>query len=118
MFTQINDEKNYHTIFVDGEMAGVVGYLAPKTNASADTGFVQIVFLPKYRGKGLIRKAYDLLATKHELKTLYATIYEKNTTSIRAHEKLGFKLLSPEKIADLRARGLLDHDDVRLEKDL
>jgi len=112
----IENISNYHTVYVDGEPAGVVGYLPPKIKAVADAGFVQIILASAYRGKGLIGKVYDLLAEKHSLKTLYATIYEKNTTSIQAHEKIGFKMLSPEKMADLRHRGLLDDDDIRLVK--
>lgn len=110
------NEKFYHTVFVDGEQAGVVGFV-PAQNMT-DTGFVQIVLASAYRGKGLIGKIYDRLIELHSLKTLYATIEKSNTASIRAHDKIGFKMLPEEKLQDLRAKGLLQPYEIRMEKDV
>lgn len=114
----IGDEQNFHTILSDGLPIGIVGFLPPKNIALADTGFVQILLKPEYRGRGLLGEAYELLASRHNLKTLYATIYKDNQTSIRAHQKIGFRLLPKEKMDYLRERGLLDKDDLRLEKEV
>ncbi len=110
----LGGEQYFHTILVDGLPAGIVGYLPPKNVSLADTGFVQILLKPEYRGRSLTGKIYDLLVERHELKTLYATISENNQSSIKAHQKIGFHLLSTEKMADLRQRGLLDKDKFRL----
>jgi len=109
-------EKYYHTIFVDSEQAGVVGFI-PSTTMS-DTGFVQIVLNHAYRGKGLIGKIYERLIELHNLKMLYATIAKSNTASIRAHEKIGFKMLAETELANLRAKGLLKEDEVRLAREV
>lgn len=112
----LGDEQYFHTILMEGAPVGVVGYLPPKNISLVDTGFVQILLKPEYRGRGFMSEAYDLLAARHGLKTLYATIYKDNLTSIRAHQKIGFKLLSEEKMNYLRDKKLLDNDDLRLEK--
>lgn len=112
----ISNEKYYHTVYAEGEPAGIVGFV-PAENMR-DTGFVQIVLAPAYRGKGLINKIYDRMIELHSLKTLYATINKSNSASIRAHEKIGFKMLPEEKLADLRAKGLLSSYETRMEKDV
>lgn len=114
----LGQEQYFHTILVDGLRAGVVGYLPPRNVLLDDAGFVQIVLAPEFRGRGLIGPIYELLAERHGLKTLYGTVTKKNTLSLRAHEKIGFRLLSEEKMADLRRRGLLGEDEVRLEKEI
>lgn len=114
----VGDEQYFHTILLDGLPVGVVGYLPPQNVSLGDTGFVQILIKPEYRGRGLMGEAYELLAARHGLKTLYATIYKDNLTSIRAHQKIGFRLMSEDKMVFLRKKGLLDEDDVRLEKEV
>lgn len=109
----IATEKYYHTVYVEGENAGIVGFI-PVAGAPY-TGFVQIVLAPAYRGKGLIEKIYDRMIEIHGLKTLYATIDKTNTTSIRAHEKIGFKMLPEAELADLRNQGLLESYEVRMK---
>lgn len=108
-------EKYYHTVMVDGEPAGIVGYIP--SNFMPDTGFVQIVLNHAYRGKGLIGKIYDRLIELHSLKTLYATIEKSNTASIKAHDKIGFKLVPEEEMAKLREKGLLQENEIRLKKE-
>ena len=114
----VGEEQYFHTILVDGVPAGIVGYLPPKNISLSDTGFVQVLLKPEYRGRGLMGKAYELLAERHDLKTLYATIFEGNLPSLRAHQKVGFHLLPKEKVENLRRRGLLSEGHVRLEKEV
>lgn len=109
-------QSYYHTVFVDGERAGIVG-LVPLENVP-DSGFVQIVLGPAYRGKGLIEKVYEALIDWHGLKTLYATIRKGNVASITAHKKIGFSEISEEKTNFLRSKGLIDEDEIRLEKEV
>lgn len=109
-----NSEKYYHTVFVEGENAGIVGFVPSQT--LPDTGFVQIVLAPAYRGKGLVGKIYDRMIELHGLKTLYATIDKTNTTSIHAHEKIGFKILPEEELNDLRNQGLLEPYEIRMKR--
>jgi RimJ/RimL family protein N-acetyltransferase len=73
---------------------------------------------PAYRGKGLISKIYDRMVELHSLKTLYATIDKSNTASIKAHEKIGFKLLPEEDLVKLRGKGLIKEYEVRLVKNI
>jgi len=103
----------FHTVYANGEKAGVVGY---HPTSLRDTGNVEIILAPEFRGKGLIEKVYETLADRHGLKNLYATINRRNMTSLSAHEKIGFKRLSEEKLTELRSRGLLGSEEVRLEK--
>lgn len=110
------NEDFYHTVYADGQPIGVAGVILSST--LSDTGFVQIVLTPDWRGRGLIGPIYRKLAERHDLTTLYATIDEDNKVSQQAHRKLGFKSLSSEKIADLRQRGLLQPNQIRLIKEL
>jgi len=109
-------EKFYHTVFVDGEQAGVVGFIP--SNSMPDTGFVQIVLNHAYRGKGLIGKIYERLIELHNLKALYATILRDNTASIRAHDKIGFKMLAEDEMVKLRERGLLQNYEIRMRREV
>lgn len=104
----------YYTIMCDGAKAGVVGYIPVGT--SGVMGFAQTVLSPEFRGKGLGGIAKELLVKKHSLKTLLATIRKGNFASIRANEKIGFKMLSEEKMAELREKGFLKEEDIRMEK--
>ncbi len=110
----IKTESYYHTIFVDNERAGIVGFI-PVT-MGIDAGFIQIVLSPDFRGMGLLDKIYQVLVENHKLKTLYGTIKKDNKISIRAHEKIGFKILPEEKLKFLRDKGLIGEDEIRLEK--
>ena len=103
----------FHTVYANGEKAGIVGY---QPASLPDTGNVEIILAPEYRGKGLIAKIYDTLAQEHHLKTLYATINLRNMTSISAHEKIGFQRLPAEKQAQLKEKGIIGEGEMRLEK--
>lgn len=107
------DQSHFHTVYANGEKAGIVGY---RPTGLPDTGNVEIILAPEYRGKGLIEKVYDELAQAHHLKTLYATIDLRNMVSLAAHEKIGFKRLPAEKQIELREKGIIGEGEVRLEK--
>ncbi|MFA4890635.1 MAG: GNAT family N-acetyltransferase [Candidatus Paceibacterota bacterium] len=115
-YTEILLKKDgiYYTIMVNRTRAGVVGYIPAKTYGR---GFVQIVIEPKFRGKGILKIAEDMLAKKHELDRLYATIKKTNTRSIKAHLKAGFKKFSKRKLDLLRKEDLLKKEDIRLVKE-
>ncbi len=113
---KISLSKNgfYHTIICDNKEAGIVGFIPAKfPNNSA---FVQIIVSLEFRGRGIVLAAEDLLAQKYDLEILFATIKKANIASIRAHQKIGFTALDDEKINELREKGFLQEDEIRMEK--
>lgn len=110
----LKEDGVYYIIAADGTSAGVIGYIPAKTQGR---GFVQIVIEPKFRGKGILKIAEDMLAKKHGLDRLYATIKKINTRSIKAHLKAGFKKLTKKELDSLRKEGLLKKVDIRLAKE-
>lgn len=104
----------YHTVIADGKKVGIVGYIP--TEISKHAGFVQIAIASEFRGKGLAQQAEDLLARKYNLKELYATIKKTNIASIRAHQKAGFRILNNKDLNNLRKRGVLKNNEIRLAK--
>ena len=105
----------YHTILCNGEKIGVVGYVP--INYPEYDNFVQIIITPKFRGKGIVKIAENLLVQKHNLKKLSAKINIKNIASIKAHQKIGFKIIDAIKVKDLIKKKIFKKDEVRLEKD-
>ena len=104
----------YHIIEVDGLKAGIVGYIPIKNDTTI--GFVQIILIPEYRGKGIIKIAEEMLVKKYKIKKLYATIKEQNIASIKAHKKYGFVEEKAEIIEKLRKQGYLKRDQIRFYK--
>ena len=106
--------SSYYTILVNRKKVGIVGFIPAKFPEHA--GFVQILLIPEFRGKGLVKQAEDILVKKHKIKTLFATIKKSNLASIKSHKKIGFREISKEQINNLREKGFLKDDEIRLVK--
>lgn len=104
----------YYTILVDGVKAGIVGYLPGAS--TKEVYFVQIAIAPEFRGTGLVGIAEDLLASKHELPALTATVDKSNVASLKAHLKAGFQEIDSAKLASMREQGFLKEGQTRLVK--
>lgn len=106
-------EGKYYTILYDGNKAGIVGFIPGKNK---DTVFAQIVIHPDYRGKQILKSAYDLLVKKHKIKILYATIKKNNIASSKSHINAGFKKLDEREMKQLRDLDFLENDEDRYVK--
>lgn len=92
----------------------MAGYLPG--SFSNDIYFVQVVLAIEFRGRGLAGTAEDLLAKKHKLPTLTATIEKSNIASLKSHLNAGFKELDQEKLNSMREKGFLKENQTRLVK--
>jgi len=104
----------FYTINLGNKKVGIVGFIPSKF--SDKQGFIQIIIKQEFRGKGLLEQAEDLLAKKHELEYLFATIKKDNIASIKSHKKAGFKKINIFKRLFLIKKGLLQTNEVRLYK--
>lgn len=109
------DDGKYHTILVNGEKAGIVGFLPSRR--SEEEGFVQIVLIKSFRGRGLVKTAEDLLARQYGFKRLYATIVKDNLPSISSHLKCGFQMVNEAEMEKLKKGGFLEENEIRLVKE-
>ena len=109
----IEEKGFYHTIVLGDKKVGIVGFIPTKFE---DMGFIQIIIAPEFRGQNLTKEAEEMLAKKYGLKELLATIKKENTASIRAHEKAGFQDIPESNLEELRKKGFLKDDDIRMSK--
>jgi len=79
-------EGTYYTIVSDSKKVGVVGFANGKKNP-----FLTIGIIKKFRGKGILPKAYDALARKHRFRRVFIDVENTNKESIKAHKEFGFK---------------------------
>jgi len=84
------NQRYYIVIGENGEKLGVVGVY----DTDSEKNITHIVVDPKYRGRGLPSKFYQVLLEKTGLEFLIATISRSNIASVRAHEKAGFRKVS------------------------
>lgn len=96
----------YYTILYNGEKAGIVGFCW-SARKPENEGFAQIIIQEKFRGKSILKTAYDLLVKKENLVALYASINNNNVSSIKSHLSAGFKKVSSKREEELRGSGFL-----------
>ena len=102
----------YHILLSNRVRVGIVGViLNPKHK---DYGFFQIYIEKKYRGKGILKKAAELVFKKYKLTSLIATIKKYNKASIKGHLKGGFTPVEDVVQANLIEKGYQKKDEIRL----
>jgi len=102
----------YHTLLWNRRLkigiAGVI--LNPKHK---EFGFFGIYIVKSSRGKGILKKAAELIFKKYKLKSLIATVKKYNKASIKAHLKAGFIPVKDLTQADMIEKGYQRPDEVR-----
>lgn len=84
------NQRYYVVTGQKGEKLGIVGVY----DTDNEKNITHIVVDPKYRGRGLTSKFYQVLLEKTGLEFLIATISRGHIASVKAHEKAGFKKVS------------------------
>ena len=102
----------FYTLFYNGEKAGITGVIVLKNQY-----YFQIAIHKAFRGLGLLNIAANLIATKHNIKKLYATIYGDNVTSLNAHKTAGFVEISKSEAEEKRKDGRLEKGATQLYKE-
>jgi len=106
------DEGTYYTILVDGKKAGVIGF---KVEDNKKYG-LKIGIHQDYRGQGVFGLALDLLARTHNINRMYSEVAIANKASVKAHQKIGFKRLSPKQENLLKDKGVMYKRNMMLLK--
>jgi len=87
------NQKYYIVQDEDSNKIGIVGMY----DTNDEKNLTHILIDPNYRGLGLLKEFYKLLRQKENPVYLIATIDIKNISSIKSHEKAGFRKISNEK---------------------
>jgi GNAT superfamily N-acetyltransferase len=87
-------EEGYSYFYINGE-SSPIGYFAYKISKKADELFLSKLYIisserKKGRGKQVIKFLEDK-CRKNNLSKFTLTVYHKNSTAIKAYEKMGFK---------------------------
>jgi len=106
------DEGIHYTIICAGRKAGVIGYKVKESGKN----FLKIGIHQDFRGQGIFEKALKLLVKEHGIRKIYSTIAQANIASIKAHKKIGFRMIPKWKEVCLREEGLLHKRNMRLVK--
>ena len=112
MYFNQNSYNKYHTIIHKDQKVGIVGIILEN-----NLNFFQIAIHQKFRGKGLLNIASDLIAQKYKLKILNSTIEHDNISSIKAHKKAGFKMIPKLRIKMLIKLKKLNDGQIRMVKE-
>ncbi|MGE7689848.1 N-acetyltransferase family protein [Lysinibacillus sp. NPDC097214] len=119
---QIWDERHHATLrFVAEEQSKVVGWIAisPVSTRTVYSGVgeVSVYISSDSRGKGIASRLFKVLIEDSEkagIWTLQSSIFAINTSSIKLHKKMGFRIVGTrEKVAQLHGKW---HDTVIMEK--
>ena len=109
-----NHRTIYYTIIFRGIKVGIAGYFIPFFPEKS--GFIQILIDPMLRGKGLAKQAINELIKKDKLEVLFSTIENSNRSSLKCFLKSGFKFVSEKRMVELRKKGFLKENELRLIK--
>ena len=85
-------QKYYTVVSENNVRLGIVGIY----NTDNEQNITHIIIDPKFRGKGLLPKFYDLLLQEEKPSFLTATIKVDNISSVKSHEKAGFRKISDD----------------------
>lgn len=107
-----SNEGTYYTIMFNGHKAGVIGFKIKEKGKY----FLKIGIHQDFRGQGIFEKALKLLVKKHRIKKIYSTAAMANIASVKAHKKIGFKLIPKNQEKLLKEKGLLLKRNIRFVK--
>lgn len=112
MKKQIEDGYKYYLFYYNNQY---IGYTCIKNEVSRL--FISKIYLIKeYRGKGLVKDAfnfYDRYLIDNKLNSMYLTVNKYNTNAIKIYEKYGFKIID-DVVTDIGSGYVMD--DYIMEK--